>query len=45
MESQELCLNYPTENIQAPMFSDEVFPFQDTLSSQEQEWHITNSVT
>lgn len=39
MESQELCHNYPTGNIQTPMLS---YPLQDILTNQEPEWHITN---
>jgi hypothetical protein len=44
MENHELCLNYPTvtQNMQTPMFSDGVYPLQDILSNQEQEWHNTN---
>ena len=42
MESQELCLNYPAENIQTPMFSEGGYPLQDILSNQESEWHINN---
>ena len=42
MESQDLCLNYPAEGIQTPVFSEGVYPLQDMLSNQEPEWHMTD---